>query len=319
MKKKIFSFFKSGGKFIGIFLIPFPVIRDFVFKIGIFFCRCLPDRIHLYTLPLFDEMGRILYDKKLPKLFMSSVLGSRMILDVSEKTQRQIYTQKIYEAGLVRYLALSLKPGDVFIDAGANVGYFTLIGASLVREKGIVIAIEPEKKNLQHLNNNLRLNGYQNVRIYECAVGSSKSMGVLNINPLNRGGNSMIPFSRYKSGEEIYSLEEIKRDYDTKDLYQDIYIRTLDDIVQENNLENVSFIKMDVEGFEFEALKGMQEIISKRKVKNVICELSNIKNRKDIFDMFAKYKYKPYKLTFFGKRISIDTDDSSRDILFSLI
>lgn len=72
-----------------------------------------------------------------------------------------------YEPEIVQVLLRALRPGDLCVDVGANVGYFTAIMSQLVGEKGTVIAVEPEEKLLPTLKRTAWLNGTHNVTIVE--------------------------------------------------------------------------------------------------------------------------------------------------------
>ncbi len=74
-------------------------------------------------------------------------------------------------------LAKYLRPGDVFYDIGANVGFLTVIGARLVGAGGHVIAFEPVPENAAAVRHNCALNGFGNVRIFEMAVADEVGKG----------------------------------------------------------------------------------------------------------------------------------------------
>ena len=311
----------SFGRLLGRMLTPYKSLGLFLFKLIVAIARHIPDRVFLTIQPFIEEFGRILYDRRESvKLFVRLKNGGKMCVDISEKTQRQIYTQKIFETGLSRYLIKSLKRGDTFVDIGANVGYFTMLAAQAVGPNGYVIAIEPELINHTSLKNNIALNNYKNITAYDCALGNNDSLGTLNINPLNRGGNSMIPFKNYKSGNENYSYFEIKEKYNTKELYQKVHMRTLDNIITENKILTISFIKIDVEGFEYEVLLGAKHLIEGRVARNIVCELTNKNTRDAIINMFLNSGYMPFHLSFAGEKLPLDANTSfhPRDVLFCL-
>lgn len=319
IRKSLFYIEEHLGFFVGLCGRVIPRAGNAFFLITVSFVRQLPDWMYLSLFPFVNEMGKTLYDRRNPCwLDVRLVNGSYMRVDVSEKTQRQIYMHKIFETGLTRYLLMILKPGDVFVDAGANVGYFTILSAKIVGAEGRVISIEPELHNLESLKSNIELNGYRNVAVYECAVGQKESIQTLNVNPLNRGGNSLIPFAEYKSGDERYPTEKILEKFGKEKLFQSVQVRTLDDITKENNLSAIAFMKMDVEGFEYEALMGAKELIQKHKIKRIICEISNEETRGEILKIFRESGYTPYSLSFSGELIPLKKDRKNypRDILF---
>lgn len=145
------------------------------------------------------------------------------------------YVEAIYE----RYY--QPQKGDVIVDVGANIGTFTVKAAKLVYDEGKVIAIEANSRNCDILRKNVEANGLKNVEIIHKGIWSVKSKMRLNINE-RIGGHSF--YSSRGTGE----LEEVEVD-------------TLDSILKESGIRRVDFIKMDIEGAEIEALKGMNETL----------------------------------------------------------
>ena len=89
-----------------------------------------------------------------------SVNGGRMLLDLDDYVQRKIWYRS-FEPVTARALRRLLRPGDVALDVGANVGFYTLLFASRVGPSGTVHAFEPV--NGEKLEANLELSGLRNV------------------------------------------------------------------------------------------------------------------------------------------------------------
>jgi FkbM family methyltransferase len=132
-----------------------------------------------------------------------------------------------------------VKPGDTVIDVGANIGYFTLLLARLVGEKGRVIAIEPDPENFALLQKNVAANGYRNVILMRNAVSNAPGTARLYRSLRSGGQHSLAPA--------------------TADSWVDVETVRLDDVAR----GAVAFIKIDVEGAEVAALGGMRGIIER--------------------------------------------------------
>ncbi len=132
-----------------------------------------------------------------------------------------------------------LKPDDVVLDMGANIGAHTLYFSHAVTHTGAVIAFEPQRIVFQTLCANMALNSRVNVHCYQRAVGEQP--GSVLIPPLdyaheaNYGG---LALGGYEKGESVPVL-------------------TIDSL----HLSNCDFIKLDIEGMEKEALMGAQQTI----------------------------------------------------------
>lgn len=98
--------------------------------------------------------------------------------------------QAVWEPRLTRLLQALLKPGDVFLDVGANIGYFTVLAAASVGPQGRVFAVEPEPDNLALLRENLRLNDLS-AEVLACALSDTAGEAALFLNPDNHGDHSL--------------------------------------------------------------------------------------------------------------------------------
>ncbi len=136
------------------------------------------------------------------------------------------------------------KRGDIVVDAGARIGTFAAKISSAVGDEGRIIAIEPEPRNFACLQKNIAANRLSNVIAVQKMLWSRKQRLDLYLS-----GNSAA-HSAYR--DEYYGStgECIAVDADT-----------LDNILEESGLGPPDFVKMDIEGSEIEALKGMQKIL----------------------------------------------------------
>jgi len=140
----------------------------------------------------------------------------------------------------------ALKPGEVVVDVGANVGAFTIKAALAVGDSGKVIAIEPEIHNCQMLAQNVNDNGLRNVQIVPMGAWSSKKELPLYVSD-SIGGHTF--------------NEESSKLFDYRETQETCQLDTLDNILAKLTTKNVDFIKMDIEGAEIEAIKGAHDTL----------------------------------------------------------
>ncbi|MCB1484492.1 MAG: FkbM family methyltransferase [Hyphomicrobiaceae bacterium] len=88
------------------------------------------------------------------------------------------------------FLAL-LKQGDVVIDIGANIGWYSLVAALRVGQSGQVISYEPSAENFALLARNVRINNLTNVRVSRAAIGDRDTVGNLFLSETNRGDHQL--------------------------------------------------------------------------------------------------------------------------------
>jgi FkbM family methyltransferase len=154
--------------------------------------------------------------------------------------ERMMYIERTYEAATLHFMDQHLKPGSVYVDVGANIGMMTLHAARIVGTQGHVYSFEPHPDTFRRLGRNIELNGIGNITTFNFALGA------------------------VGDEREIYAFPEVNigrasliRDEGSQ-LVGAVKVRTLDEVL---NDVPVSMMKIDVEGFEAEVLRGALESI----------------------------------------------------------
>jgi FkbM family methyltransferase len=180
--------------------------------------------------------------------------GTRLRVDLRDSgVGRPIFVNEQYEPAETRLITGALRPGDVFVDIGANIGFFTTLASRLVGPGGRVIAFEPDPDHCATLRSNLRLNGARNVTVRSEALGAQSTSGRLFRSDSNFGDH------RVAAGAE--PRQSIP-----------ILIRRFDEVSDELSLTRVDFIKMDVQGYEPQVLEGMGDCLQRLQVQTVLME-----------------------------------------------
>ena len=191
--------------------------------------------------------------KKMIRDYISSrvryriIFGHKMYLDSNDTLQLSF--SGVHERFTTEFIMKEIKKGDVVLDIGANIGYYTLIFAKLVGDKGKVFAFEPDPDNFKLLKKNIQINGYQNIVLIQKAVS-------------NKSGKAQLYLAKENLGDHrIYESKVIPA-------RQSIEIETvrLDDYFN-NYAGKVDFIKMDIQGAEPAALEGMNCLLEKKHSK----------------------------------------------------
>jgi FkbM family methyltransferase len=168
-----------------------------------------------------------------------------------------------YEPTETRLVRETLKEGDVFIDVGANVGWYTVFAARAVGPSGQVVAFEPEPSNLDLLNRNVRLNRLTNV------VVEGKGLS-------NAAGSFKLFLERGNLGMHSLVVEHEGRQYiDVETVRFDDYWKGQGDI---------KLVKIDTEGAEAMILEGMGETLRRHKGLELIVEFAPERWRKSGYD-----------------------------------
>src|SRR3989344_1260119 len=179
--------------------------------------------------------------------------GNRMFLDKGDSMRLSILG--IYEPLAVKNFQESVQAGDVVLDIGAHIGYYTLMAAKRVGKKGKVYAFEPNQDNCALLTKNLKLNNFKNVVLVNKAVSRSSGKVKFFLSNVSTGMHSLIDIDN--KSENIIEIEAV----------------SLNDFFGKK-IPTVSIIKMDIEGGEYTALEGMNHLLKKSKHMAILTEFS---------------------------------------------
>ena len=147
----------------------------------------------------------------------------------------------------------------IFLDVGANIGKYTIIMARKLGSHGIVIALEPNPDIYNRLIFNIKLNCLINVIPLNIAADSENRRMTLFVDPLYHGFSSLL----YPLDSKLAETEGGKKE---KLHSVEVETRRLDDIVEELKIDKeIRLVKIDVEGYEAEVLKGSSRIIERYK------------------------------------------------------
>jgi FkbM family methyltransferase len=183
---------------------------------------------------------------------------------------------RIWEPHLTRYLRLTLKTTDLFMDVGANLGYFTVICAPLVRR---VVAFEPVSTTHKYCEANIVLNGLTNVDLYKYGLWSDDTETHIRADPSSLMSASISRDNSVPATESICCV-------------------SLDGMIQRGELHipRIDVIKMDIEGAEAFALQGMKQAILRFRPM-ILMELNRPalgrfgKTLEDVWDFFRSISY----------------------------
>jgi len=179
--------------------------------------------------------------------------GLWMQLDIRELVQETLLLEGIWEPKTTRYLCASLGAGAVFLDIGANAGYFSLLASRCVGESGKVLAVEPNPAMAKQLSQNKERNGLTNIAIAEVACSDSIEVRNLYVGNAYNTGNSSL------SRHNLAWTKSVGVSCTTADL-----------LIKNYNFQNIDLVKVDVEGAELQVLRGMTTILRRLRPRIII-------------------------------------------------
>jgi FkbM family methyltransferase len=179
--------------------------------------------------------------------FARTRAGPRVEIQLPDQIQGRIYFFGTWEPEISDYIASALTPGDCFIDVGANIGYFSLLAASIVGNSGTVCAIEPSPSIFAVLSRNVTRSGISNITLYNKAASDAPSRVPIFLGPAeNRGATTTLSSVAVRKGQHLEA--EVEAD-------------TLSAIVGEARLLSARLIKIDVEGAEYSLISSIAHLL----------------------------------------------------------
>jgi FkbM family methyltransferase len=149
-----------------------------------------------------------------------------------------------YELRKQKAIVQRLCRGDVFYDIGAHVGFYSLLAAQIVGQAGHVYSFEPLPRNIAYLEKHIAMNHLEDiVSVYECAISDTNGIA-----RFITGGDSLIDsfMGRVKDAPGGMEIQTV----------------SLDNLVERETLRPPSVLKIDIEGAEYKALQGANQLIT---------------------------------------------------------
>jgi len=182
-----------------------------------------------------------------PRYYLAQVLGQRMLIhnpEVDIHISRCLGNAGVWEPFETELILNEVRPGDVVLDIGANIGYYTLLLARQVGPQGQVLAFEPDPTNFALLQQNVAMNGYRNVVLSQQAVANRSGPARLYLSVSNLGDHRLYPSA---GGQPFVDVQTVALDQ-----YLARYTGP------------VHLIKMDIQGAECAALEGMTALLHRQ-------------------------------------------------------
>lgn len=197
------------------------------------------------------------------------------------RVDQDIYLNGVFEPYFLSVIKENLEPGNTYVDIGGNIGQHSLFASQVVGGSGNVVAFEPIKKLYEQFKRSIEANGFSNIELYNAGCGEEEKEVQIYFMEGNMGASSIVANERVNGGETIKIL--------------------VPDRVLENK-DRIDFIKIDVEGYEYHVLQGLQETILKHHPKFLIeytpsyYEKGDATHSEKIINYFLERGYQIYDL-----------------------
>ncbi len=192
-------------------------------------------------------------------------LSSHLIFSHLVKQTHNIVNSPVFSHERAVSEFLSKQKGKLFVDVGANFGYYSFLLHDNFQE---ILAVEPHPFNLKVLTSYKQMYNYEKVKVVPLAVG-------------NHSGQINLYLGKHSGGHSILEERMPKREHLT------VNCETLSSIVEDRQ---VDLVKVDVEGAEWQVLSGAQPIMDK--IKSWLIELHDLQRKKEMDERLSRYGYR---------------------------
>lgn len=263
----------------------------------------MKNKIINYILGKFFEITRnLIMPNDCPVVKQVEVEGQKILVLANEIVGSHIYFMRNFEMKDKLALIKRVRPDDVCLDIGANVGYYTILMAKAAHN-GEVHSFEPIPLNYHLLSASVQINRYKHVVVNQLAIGNKNTMTDFT-ETIDSAFSSIKPTGRMS---EINNFE--------------VMMRTVDDYVHKSKLNKVDVIKVDIEGAENLFLQGAKSLlVSRKKPRLIMLELfdENLQafgnTIDDLVDNLAEVGYSPFKACRNGELKPFNKQDYNKEV-----
>jgi FkbM family methyltransferase len=221
--------------------------------------------------------------------------GMPIVADASRTIGRSILTTGVHDLAVSELLARLIDDGATVLDAGANVGYMTVLAAVAAGPEGRVIAFEPHPRLFDILRQNVESAGRRHAiarpELHNQALGASTGSARLLV-PADFGANAGV--ARIASDDAAATIV--------------VNMTTLDEAL---GAEPVSVLKMDVEGHELAVLEGCRAALSAGRIRHIVFE-DHAMGNSEVARLLGQHGYTIRALGWRSDRLIVDPVDGGR-------
>jgi FkbM family methyltransferase len=227
-------------------------------------------------------------------------VGFTMTLDWHDYHDAGYLFSKAYAQRNTRFLLSTMMPGDVFLDVGANVGYFSLLVAALQRDMRVV-SVEPLSRNAWSLQESIRVNAFSNITLCRTAVGSEIGEAVLEHRLLDSGSPSIVGYFGAHPTFEYAQVKEL------------VPVTTIPLVLSSYNIATCRCMKLDIQGAEKDALIPCSDLLKSRAIEYLIVEHNGSRYGDEVRLFLEGHGYLPYRIGDSGELIALSSSEGLRN------
>jgi FkbM family methyltransferase len=237
---------------------------------------------------------------------VEDAFGFRFVLQPYERPLALQLLERAHDRVVLRAMQRLIRPGDVVLDVGAHVGEISVPAARLCGAQGKVYAFEPVEESCARFMENAALNGCENILLQRTAAGERTGTVTMNVFPA--------AYSAWSGrGEPVYANNGVPV---AKSRRVEVPCTTLDEFCAAQGIARISFLKVDVEGYERDVFHGAERLLKERKIDSICFEISQIplqgagRTAREVFETLETAGYAAYRFEERGETFDGPVHDS---------
>jgi len=190
-------------------------------------------------------------------------------LDLTENSiHKQLILDRVREHAATDIMVSFIEPDDVILELGANIGYYVIMETKILSDKGYIYAVEPSPDNVALLKANIELNNAKHIEIFNMAMSDQQGVAKLYMGPACN----------------LHSL--VDRSDQTERDFMEVQTDSVDHFLEDK--KPITFLRMDVEGYETVILNGMHKTLESPVLKKLFIEIHPMVIEPDVMRAFLE-------------------------------
>lgn len=232
------------------------------------------------------------------RYFLVRYAGGKIYLNLNESYLMVMRALGVYEYWKTKLFFNLLKEGMTVVDIGVNKGYFSLLFAKLMNDRGTVLSFEPDPDNCFWFRKSIQANRYRCIKLYQYALSDKEGNAAFYLGEKS-GWGSLFPSSR--STQQTISVRT----------------RELDNVLKDEKINRVDVMKIDVEGADLLVLRGAERTLEKENIKLAIdVDVESLDERIRLFNFLESRGFRIFRI---GKELTpIDKIDEKTKGIYAM-
>jgi FkbM family methyltransferase len=210
--------------------------------------------------------------------FLIRYRGGKIYLKLKESRWMMERAFSVYEFWKTKVFLDIVRQGMTIVDVGVNRGYFSLLFAKLMNDKGKVLSFEPNPSSCFWFRKSIQSNGYKCIKLFQYALSDKE-------------GSATLYRGTYSGSSSLFPSLHTKKETIT------VKTRKLDNVLKDEGIDKVDILKIDVEGADLLVLKGAERLLKRQNIKLAMdVDVKSSQERNQLFDFLKSCDFEVFRI-----------------------